>query len=165
MREIGYQVRWIQASRAYLRRLSTDGGKHPKYHKTRHSIIYDLEPKEQPLYSIIVGRGHGGAAEAKEKISRGLVSVDGTVTRGTRKRWSTDAVIEISGNALPPVPMLAVYHKPVGVQCTTDDPWGRDSLKELLPRWPFLSSMHPVVRVPVYIIFKSCAVNIYKCIC
>jgi hypothetical protein len=44
-------------------------------------------------------------------------------------------------------PVLAVYHKPVGMQSTMRDEWGRDNLGKLLHNWPFGKSMHPVVRM------------------
>lgn len=44
-------------------------------------------------------------------------------------------------------PLLAVYNKPVGIQCTMKDPWGRECLDQLHLQYPFLSSMHPVGRL------------------
>lgn len=133
---------------------------HPKYFRSRHSIMYDLAPKDRALQAILSDRGHGSWPDAVHKMKKGLVAVNGKIVKN-KKKCSTDAHIEINGEVVEPVPMLAIYHKPVGVQCTTEDPWGRESLKELLPRWPFLQSMHPVVRIPDTFSLHCCIIAFF----
>ena len=46
------------------------------------------------------------------------------------------------------MPLIACYHKPVGVHSVMgDDKWGRANLETLSAEYSFLKSMHPVGRL------------------
>jgi hypothetical protein len=117
----------------------------PKYAPSKHSIMHDLQPKPKlKLTDILTYRGHQDLI----KFTTTSIVINGlpvSAKDAMRYKQSQEASICLDGAAVEPVPLLAVFHKPVSVQCTTRDPQDRESLKELIPKWPFLASMHPVV--------------------
>lgn len=125
----------------------SNASRHAAFNETRHSIIYDLAPKDKTLYSVLVDRGVGTVADVKKLISAGRVAVGGEKILEATSVCRSDISFEIDNISYPPTPDLAVYHKPLNVHCTTDDPWKRDCLKELIPKWPLLHGMHPVVNI------------------
>lgn len=72
--------------------------------------------------------------------------------RNGADKFQIDAQLFIDGEEILGVPLLACYHKPVGVHSAMgEDKWGRENLDKLSLQYPFLKSMHPVV---------SCALTI-----
>ena len=102
--------------------------------------------KKKRLDQILVHRGLGSRSEAKKFIRRGLVKVNGHVCTDNTEKFDSSVNIEVHDYSVPTVPKLMVWHKPVGVICTTQDPWGRRDLDGVIPyRWR--SQFHPVGRL------------------
>jgi len=99
------------------------------------------------LERIISNRGAGSRKEVAAMIGKGRVSVDGNLVKSTKRKFRADVRIEIDGMSIPDVPLLAAYHKPLGVHSTMGDPWGRLNLEDIVQKYPFLKSMHPVGRL------------------
>ncbi|MEE2787786.1 MAG: pseudouridine synthase [Myxococcota bacterium] len=101
---------------------------------------------QKRLDQILVHRGLGSRSEVKKFIRRGLIEVDGDICSENTRKFSSAVCIRVQGELLPDVPKLLVWHKPVGVICTTRDPWGRRDLDGVLPyRWR--TRFHPVGRL------------------
>lgn len=82
--------------------------------------------------------------DAALAVRRGRVRVEGAVVRDPGARL--DGALSLDGQPLLPPPVLAVFHKPVGVQSTVGDPRGRTSLAETAA--PLLAlGLHPVGRL------------------
>jgi len=83
---------------------------------------------------------------AADAIRAGRVAVDGEVERDPGLLVPAEAAIALDGASLAEPPLLALFHKPTGVQCTVGDDRGRASLdtraRELLER-----GLHPVGRL------------------
>ena len=74
--------------------------------------------------------------------------VDDIVVRSGGEKHPVDTKITIVGvGETVGVPLLAAFHKPVGMVSTMKDNWGRSSLAELELQFPFMKSMHPVGRL------------------
>jgi 23S rRNA pseudouridine2605 synthase len=58
-----------------------------------------------------------------------------------------DAVVFVDDQAVPPTPLLAMYHKPLGELSTMGDPQGRPNLLPVMDQFPFLKTMHPIGRL------------------
>ena len=69
------------------------------------------------------------------------------MVRSGAERFPIDVIVEVNGVESHGIPLLAVYHKPVGVHCTMRDPWGRECLDKLHLTYPYLEKMHPVGRL------------------
>ena len=98
------------------------------------------------LERLIAERSALSRSDARAAIRRGRVAVDGQRCRKPGARVGPDAVVELDGTPLVEAPLLAVLHKPVGVQCVVGDPHGRPDLRSvgaaLLER-----GLHPVGRL------------------
>jgi len=105
-------------------------------------------PEPERLQKVLARAGFGSRRACEELISAGRVTVDGEVARlGTRADPHTQR-IELDG-----LPVVArddfVYYllnKPTGVVTTADDPQGRRTVVELVPRDP---RVFPVGRLDV----------------
>jgi len=106
-----------------------------------------LAPRSQRIERILSNRGVGSRSEVAKMIRQGRVKVYGKVIRSGSLRFHDDLEVALDEIVVPNVPLLAIYHKPVGVHCTMDDPQNRESLVELDKRYAFLKSMHPVGRL------------------
>ena len=83
-------------------------------------------------------------ATARLAIKAGRVCLDGACVRDPADR--SPGRLSLDGRPLDPPPLLAVFHKPLGVQCTVGDPEGRPSLAEAAV--PLLAlGLHPVGRL------------------
>ncbi len=96
-------------------------------------------PAGEKLQKVLARAGLGSRRTMEGLIAEGRVSVDGRVARlGDRVRAGQD--IRIDGRALAIAPGAAlrrrvlIYHKPEGELCTRDDPQGRPTVFESLPR-------------------------------
>mmetsp|Transcript_6939 Transcript_6939/g.15206 ORF Transcript_6939/g.15206 Transcript_6939/m.15206 type:complete len:351 (-) Transcript_6939:74-1126(-) len=100
------------------------------------------------LDKLLADRGLGSRKDVDKLIRNGLVEIDGIIlgkADGKRKvPW--DCAPTVSGQVLAPPPLLAAYHKPVGVHSTIGDSRGRPSLIHVLPEL-WRKQMHPVGRL------------------
>lgn len=104
--------------------------------------------KRQRIERIISNRGVGSRKEVQKLLKQGRVKVNGKLVRSSSEHFSSDCMIEVDEEEIVAVPLLALYHKPVGVVSTMNDgKWGRDSLQQLQEDHPFLKTMHPVGRL------------------
>ena len=99
------------------------------------------------LDRLLAERGAGSRKDVDRLLRAGAVELDGaTLGRGDAKRkvaWSS--VPSVDGVAYPPPPLLAAYHKPLGVVSTLSDERGRPCLDSALPiGW---RALHPVGRL------------------
>jgi 23S rRNA pseudouridine2605 synthase len=106
--------------------------------------------KRLRLERIISNRGVGSRKEIQALLKQGRVSInsEGTVVRCGAHKYDVNVKVFVDGVVIAPIPLLACYHKPVGVVSTmSDGRWGRENLATLKENWPFLKSMHPVGRL------------------
>ena len=104
--------------------------------------------KLQRIERIIANRGVGSRKEVAQLIRAGRVKVGGKVILSGADRFPLSTAVDIEGmGEVVGVPLLAVYHKPVGVVSTMADNWNRASLSELQLEYGFLKTMHPVGRL------------------
>lgn len=94
----------------------------------------------------LVEAGVGSRSECGRLIRAGRVEVGDLVAVHPEAKVSADDVIKVDGVALVVVPRVQVYHKPVGVLVTLDDPWGRATVASVLGS-DWARSMHPVGRL------------------
>lgn len=94
----------------------------------------------------LVEAGLGSRKEVARLVKQGRVSVDGTLADAADQKVSPTAALAVDGEVLVSVPVAMVYHKPVGVLVTMDDPWGRATVASLLGD-ALAGSMHPVGRL------------------
>lgn len=95
-------------------------------------------------------------------LRQGRITVDSKVVRSGSTKIGANSIVQLDGIILPEVPLLAVFHKPVGMHSTVGDPLGRRNLEELYSmsssikpslskaspqRYHYLKSMHPVGRL------------------
>jgi 23S rRNA pseudouridine2605 synthase len=108
-------------------------------------------PPEQKLVrldKLLAERGAGSRKDVDRMIRKGLVEVDGQVVgkSGAKLKvpWSCSPIVD--GFDYPPPPLLAAYHKPLGVVSSMRDDLGRSDLSSVLPlAWQ--KSLHPVGRL------------------
>ncbi len=106
-----------------------------------------LNPKTQRLERILANRGLGSRSEVSQLLRQGRIKVKGVIVQCGKNRYPDDIEVILDDTLVEKVPLLAAYHKPLGVHCTMDDPQNRASLAELQFKFPFLKSMHPVGRL------------------
>lgn len=99
------------------------------------------------LERILSNRGVGSRNDVSKLLRQGRVKINGEVVLGGANKYPSNVEVDIDGQIITSVPILALYHKPIGVISTMGDPWGRDGLEELSLDWPFLKTMHPVGRL------------------
>jgi len=100
------------------------------------------------LDKLLAERGAGSRKDVDRMIRKGLVEVDGEIVGKSAAKlkvpWSSSPIAD--GFDYPPPPMLAAYHKPLGVVSTMRDDRGRSDLSSVLPlSWQ--KSLHPVGRL------------------
>lgn len=106
------------------------------------------QAKRQRIERIISNRGVGSRKEVQKLLKQGRVKVNGKLVRSSSEQFPSDCVVEVDEEEIVAVPLLALYHKPVGVVSTMNDgKWGRESLQQLQEDFPFLKTMHPVGRL------------------
>jgi hypothetical protein len=101
--------------------------------------------RKDTLRNLLVLRGALTPNEASDFIRSGKVSMQGKTVRKLDLSVRCDVNIKVGGRSVPPIPLIAVYNKPVGMHCTMSDNWGRECLAGLEDVYPFLRFMHPVV--------------------
>jgi len=81
-------------------------------------------------------------------IRRGLVEVEGEIVgkAGAKLKVPFSTCPVVDGFDYPPPPLLAAYHKPLGVVSSMRDDQNRPDLSSVLPQ-PWQKSLHPVGRL------------------
>ncbi len=96
-----------------------------------------MEPNLQRLQKVIAASGHYSRREAEDLITRGLVSVNGkrVTEMGVKCDPLRDAV-KVQGRlvASQVKPEYVLFHKPKKCLVTRDDPEGRKTIYDFLPR-------------------------------
>jgi len=91
------------------------------------------------LQKLLARAGHGSRREIERLIEQGLVTINGKVATLGDHASETDK-IEIRGEPVGVSkvahfkPRVIAYHKPIGEVCTRDDPEGRPTVFDHLPR-------------------------------
>ena len=100
-----------------------------------------MSQKTERLQKVLAHAGHGSRREIEGYIEAGRISIDGkTATLGDRIDVNTSAKIRFDGRVLGvkdaqknPCRVLA-YYKPEGELCTRNDPDGRPTVFDRLPK-------------------------------
>ncbi|QED28918.1 rRNA pseudouridine synthase [Microvenator marinus] len=98
------------------------------------------------LDKILARRGAASRQAAQRLCRQGRVRVGGMVVRDPSQKVDGSLEVLVDGEAYEEAPLFAIYHKPVGVQSSMADNWGREDLQEVLPE-AWQSVMHPVGRL------------------
>jgi 23S rRNA pseudouridine2605 synthase len=107
-----------------------------------------LGNKPMRLERIISNRGVASRNDVAKLLKQGRVTVDGEVVRKGAARYPVNIRgLCVDDEPVDPLPLLAAFHKPVGVHSTMGDPRNRDNLADLCLEYPFLKSLHPVGRL------------------
>ncbi|MEI2604169.1 23S rRNA pseudouridine(2605) synthase RluB [Erwinia aphidicola] len=100
-----------------------------------------MSDKSEKLQKVLARAGHGSRREIETMISAGRVSVDGKLaTLGDRAEPSASMKIRIDGHVVPvsesitEVCRVLAYYKPEGELCTRNDPEGRPTVFDRLPK-------------------------------
>jgi 16S rRNA U516 pseudouridylate synthase RsuA-like enzyme len=102
----------------------------------------------QRIERIISNRGVGSRSEVSKLLKQGRVTVNGKIERSSSNKYYEDVIIEIDGEPIQgATPLLAIFHKPVGILSSVGDPWGRPNLEGVYANHPSLTNMHPVGRL------------------
>lgn len=94
----------------------------------------------EKLQKVLARSGHGSRREIEQMIIQGRISVDGEVATLGDRLTNPEACVRIDGNKAaihqPQDTMCRVlaYHKPEGELCTRNDPEGRRTVFDRLPR-------------------------------
>jgi 23S rRNA pseudouridine2605 synthase len=94
----------------------------------------------------LVEAGFGSRKEVGRLVKQGRVCVDGLIVSAPEEKISQDALLSVDGEPVAAVPLAIVYHKPVGVLVTMDDPWGRATVASVIGS-VLASALHPVGRL------------------
>ena len=98
------------------------------------------------LDKLLAERGCGSRKDVERLCRKGLVEVDGEAVKSGKVKVAWDAAPVVDGIDYPAPPLLAAYHKPLGVVSTMRDDHGRPDLATVLPvSWQKL--LHPVGRL------------------
>ena len=81
-------------------------------------------------------------AACSQLVKQGRVAVDGVVAKRAAAKVPADARVTVDDVLVEPLPLLWVYHKPIGVHSTLSDDRGRPDLAAVAPR-----KAHPVGRL------------------
>lgn len=100
------------------------------------------------LDKLLAERGAGSRKDVDRLIRKGMVELEGEIVGKTGGKlkvpFSSCPVVE--GFEYPAPPLLAAYHKPLGVVSSMKDDRGRPDLAAVLPQ-TWQSSLHPVGRL------------------
>ena len=100
------------------------------------------------LDKLLAERGAGSRKDVDRLIRNGLVEMDGEVVakNGAKMKVPWNSCPIADGFDYPPPPLIAAYHKPLGVVSSMKDDHGRPDLASVLPQ-PWQKQMHPVGRL------------------
>ncbi len=111
--------------------------------KTTNFIISTLR-----IDLILKSRSVGSRKLIQDLIHKRRVSDDkGNLILSASSVFPSDAVIYVNNKPIHPVPLLAIFHKPLHVLSTIGDPIGRPNLLQATEKYPYLQNMHPVGRL------------------
>jgi pseudouridine synthase len=102
------------------------------------------------LQKLIAAAGLCSRRQADALLSAGRVLVDGRVAQLGERVDLNSVSVSVDGQPLlaPPMPLLLLLNKPVGVISSCADPQGRPTVLDLLPdQWRRLAGLHPVGRL------------------
>jgi len=91
-------------------------------------------------------RGAGSRSEVARWVRQGRVRVAGEVVRDPGATVDARVLVQLDDEAYEATPEVVAWHKPLGVLCTLDDPWGRADLSGAVPTW-LRRGLHPVGRL------------------
>ncbi len=98
------------------------------------------------LDKVLSQRGAGSRSEVAQWVRQGRVSVGGQVVRDPGAGVDAQATVTLDDQIFEPTPVVVAWHKPLGVLCTVDDPWGRADLSGAVAGW-LRRGLHPVGRL------------------
>jgi len=97
----------------------------------------DASPGGEKLQKVLARAGLGSRRQMESWIEAGRISIDGKVA-SLGDRVKSDQELRVDGKLLdsnrPPRPRVIMYHKPDGEICSRNDPEGRPSVFDHLPR-------------------------------
>lgn len=144
-----------RSSTEFVRRITTKSTP-PPANEVRLTILHShripmlaLQWTLHRLERILANRGLGTRSEVASIIQHGRCKVDGKVIKSGAARFVVSTTIEVDGVPYPPVPLLAIFHKPVGVECTMREIEAskHKSLASSIANPMVLKVMHPVGRL------------------
>ena len=100
------------------------------------------------LDRLLAERGAGSRKDIDRLIRKGRVEIDGEVVgkAGAKLKVTFSSCPTVDGLEYPPPPLLAAYHKPLGVISSMRDDHNRPDLSAVLPiSWQ--KALHPVGRL------------------
>ncbi len=107
--------------------------------KNRTKLNVRLDPELAPkLHKVLADSGVGSRREMEELIMAGRVSVNGEPAHTGQRVLPTD-VVKVNGKLIQrrnksKPPRVLIYHKPAGEIVSADDPEGRPSVFDRLPK-------------------------------
>ena len=132
----------IQSNYCLIRRINNIHNKcYFSIKSTSNKIVH------QRLERIISNRGLGSRNEVAKLFKQGRISIQNKIIYSGADKYPINIEVEVDGEVSKPIPLLAIYHKPIGIHSVMRDPWGRGTLKELALEYPYLKSLHPVGRL------------------
>ena len=98
------------------------------------------------LDKVLAQRGAGSRSKVAQWVRQGRVRVAGEVVRDPAAAVDARVVVQLDDEAYEATPEVVAWHKPLGVHCTLDDPWGRADLSGAVATW-LRRGLHPVGRL------------------
>ncbi len=102
--------------------------------------------KGERLDRVLAQHRLGTRSEVTKFIRQGRVKVDEVLLTDPSIRIGSAARVTVDDFLLEAPPVLVGWHKPMGVICTVDDPWGRKDLGTEVTEW-LRRGLHPVGRL------------------
>jgi 23S rRNA pseudouridine2605 synthase len=106
----------------------------------RRAVKQNLAAQSEKLQKVLADAGVGSRRDMEDLIVSGRVSVNGEPAH-IGQRVAPNDLVRVNGKPLPPrraasgrPPRVLLYHKPAGEICTQDDPEGRPTVFDKLPR-------------------------------
>jgi 23S rRNA pseudouridine2605 synthase len=107
---------------------------------SRRAVKQNLAAQSEKLQKVLADAGVGSRRDMEDLIVSGRVSVNGEPAHIGQRVAPTD-LVRVNGKPLPVrraasgrPPRVLLYHKPAGEICTQNDPEGRPTVFDKLPR-------------------------------